>query len=58
MAKKTEKERALEILDYNIAKETALLENWEKYCVSQNKIDKLQAKKAKKIAKKAEIEAS
>jgi len=44
---KTKKERDTEILEYKIAREEELIANWEKYGISQQKIDKLSAKKAK-----------
>jgi len=47
MAKKTKKERDTEILEYRIAKREELLFNWDKYGISQLKIDKLTAKKIK-----------
>lgn len=58
MAKKvkTKKEKDIDILDYKIAQEEALIANWEKYGIAQNKIDKLKAKKDKHKNKKTEIE--
>ena len=58
MAKKTKKEKNIEILDYKIAKEEALLVEWEAHGISQRKIDKMEAKKEKHKADKVKEEAS
>jgi len=58
MAKKTKKEKNIDILDYKIAKEEALLEEWETHGISQRKIDKMKAKRDKHKADKVKEEAS
>lgn len=58
MAKKTKKEKNIDILDYKIAKEEQLIENWEKYGISQTKVDKIKAKRDKHKADKIREEAS
>ena len=47
MAKKTKKEKNVDNLNYKIDKEKELLKNWKKFDISQNKIDKMEAKQAK-----------
>ncbi len=58
MAKKTKKEKNIDILDYKIAKEEALLEEWEAHGISQRKIEKMKAKKDKHKDDKVKWEAS
>lgn len=47
MAKKTKDERDEEILEYRVAKAEELILNYEKYSISEDKIDKIKAKKDK-----------
>ena len=58
MAKKTKKERILEILDYRIDREKELAKNFKKFNISINKINKIEAKQARHEAKRAEVAAS
>ena len=58
MAKKTKKEKNCDNLNYKIDKEKELLKNWKKHGISQNKIDRMEAKQAKHEAELIIWEAS
>lgn len=48
---KTKKKRDTEILEHKIAKEDKLIANWEKYNISQEKIDRMLAQRNKHAEK-------
>ncbi len=43
---KTKKQKNVDILKYNIDEDKELVKNWKKYGISQNKIDRREAKQA------------
>ena len=47
MAKKTYKEKNVDLLKFKIKREKELAKNWKKFDISQKKIDKIEAKEAK-----------
>ena len=57
MAKKTKKEKSVNILTYKIKKKKDLLKAWKKHDISQHKIDKMEAKQSKDEADLVEWEA-